>query len=72
MPLSAKVYVYLQSEGTDVWRPVDAVEEGEGVFKITSLPEKEEQWQFPSGSRVVCERKKLASGWALVAVRSVS
>jgi hypothetical protein len=72
MPHPIKVYVYLQNEGTDAWRPVDAVEEGDSIFRITSAPEGDEAWQFPSGSRVVCEEKKLSGGPALVAVRLAS
>ena len=69
MPHSIKVYVYLQNEGTDVWKPVDAVAEGSSIFRIISAQNEDEVWQFPSGSRVVCEEKKLSGSLELVAVR---
>ena len=31
------IYVYLFDEGVDCWRPVDAVREGEDLYRIVSL-----------------------------------
>jgi len=67
MTASSTIYVSLKGEGVDVWRPVEAIEEEAGIFRILSEPKKEEDWQFPSGSRVRCEKRKLASGEATVA-----
>jgi hypothetical protein len=64
-----EIYVYIRKEGTDVWRPVEAVESEDGTFLITSPPVEDQEWQFPSGSRVKCEQRKFESGSALVAVR---
>jgi hypothetical protein len=33
-----KIFVYLLGEGTDVWRPTDAVSIGDGLFKILPTP----------------------------------
>jgi len=66
------IYVYLENEGTDVWRPVEALRESENIFQIITKPPDGESWQFPSGSRVMCEKKKLEGKEALVAVKPAS
>ena len=48
-----KIFVYLLGEGTDVWRPTDAVSIGDGLFKILPTPgydTEDEVWEFPPGS----------------------
>jgi hypothetical protein len=67
MTPSSTIYAYLKAEGTDVWRPVDAIQDESGIFRIISKPKKGEVWEFPSGSRVRCEKRKLASGEVTVA-----
>jgi hypothetical protein len=65
------IYVYLFDEGVDCWRPVEAVREGEDRYRIVSAnphPE-DERWEFGSGDLVICERRRLSEGEALVAVR---
>ncbi len=64
------IYVYLEDEGTDVWRPVEAQDLGASKFRIVSVnadPE-DEHWRFATGDIVRCESKKLSSGMCLVAV----
>lgn len=63
------IYVALRDEGTDVWRPVEAEPCGADQFRIVSAnPDPEdEQWEFPSGAVVRCERRKLSGGLRLVA-----
>jgi hypothetical protein len=34
-----KFFVYLLEEGTDVWRPTEAVPIGDGLFKILPTPD---------------------------------
>ena len=69
------IYVYLENEGTDVWRPVLAERLGRDVYRIApdaSEPEGE-QWQFKAGALVRCESKVLSDGKAkMVAVERVS
>jgi hypothetical protein len=65
------VYVELVDEGVNVWRPVEAVEDGDGFVLPMSAPDGE-RWRFPPGSRVRCELRELSDGEALVAVRVVS
>jgi len=48
-----KIFVYLLEEGTDVWRPTDAVSIGDGLFKIlptSGYDPEDEVWEFPPGS----------------------
>jgi len=64
------IYVALLDEGTDVWRPVEAEELHDGIFRIVSRNSKpdDERWEFSSGSVVRCERRQLSEGAVLVAV----
>jgi hypothetical protein len=65
----ATIYVALKDEGVDVWRPVEASDEGGGIYRISEAPMPDsETWEFPPGSRVRCERHELGDGSALVAV----
>jgi hypothetical protein len=53
-----QIYVELLDEGTSVWRPVEATEEGDGLYRIIKpnpIPEGE-HWQFPLGAVVRCKR----------------
>jgi hypothetical protein len=43
---TTQIYVYLLDEGTDVWRPVEAMQLTEGVYRIASEPAEDEKWQF--------------------------
>ena len=66
------IYVELLEEGVDVWRPVRAIVEGNGVYRLPDEQPEGERWAFPPGARVVCE-PRLAEGAAdaeaLVATR---
>jgi hypothetical protein len=62
-----KIYVPLLDEGVDVWRPVEAVQEAEDVYRILSEPIAGETWAYSSGSRVRCRRQRLDGGEELVA-----
>lgn len=63
------VYVELLNEGVEVWRPVVAKVEGEGVFRLSDDQPEGEQWAFPPGSRVLCEDRLLSGGRTQVACR---
>ena len=58
------IYVFLLDEGTDVWRPIEAIPVGDGVYRIVSEnPDPEaEHWQFSTGDLVRCELKSLSEG----------
>ena len=67
-----KLFIYLLEEGTDVWRPTQAVAIGDGLFKILPTPEYEpedEVWEFPPGSIVRCETRQNDTGEYIVAVK---
>ena len=67
------IYVALLDEGTSVWRPVPARKVGEATYEIlrpADYDADDETWEFPPGSTVICEKKKLNGGEVLAAVRS--
>ena len=68
------IYVALLHEGVDVWRPVDAEDLGDGVFRILVHDVgPHERWAFAPGARVRCETRTFADGESgLVAVAEAS
>lgn len=69
-----QIYVALLNEGTDAWRPVEAIHEKDDIFTIVSENESggDEEWQFVTRDRVRCEQKIFSDGTpALVAVSKV-
>lgn len=65
----ATVYVALRNEGVDVWRPVEAEQLTESIYRLADAPLLEgEVWEFAPGSTVRCEPRELSEGLALVAV----
>lgn len=65
----ATIYLRLQGEGVDVWRPVEAAREGDFLYRLGTLETPpQETWEFPPGSLVRCETRELDGGQALVAV----
>ena len=58
------IHVELLNEGTPVWRPVSALQVGPRTFVVLrtrSYDPKDEEWEFPPGSIVVC-RKEVRDG----------
>ncbi|MFO7690717.1 MAG: hypothetical protein R6W83_09240 [Cryobacterium sp.] len=67
----AVVYVALLGEGTEVWRPVAAIEVSTGHFRLLGSSPVEESWQFPPGALVRCEPHVFSGGeQGLVAVEA--
>ncbi len=59
-----QIHVALLGEGTDVWRPVQAVWVRGEVFRIVSEnanPE-DEQWEFSTGELVRCILREFSGG----------
>ncbi len=57
------IYVALLNEGVDVWRPVEATAEENGIFRLSpDEPDASEEWEFAPGSRVRCELRDLGNG----------
>ena len=64
------IYVALEGEGVDAWRPVGARREGT-YYRIVAETPADEAWAFPSGALVRCEERELSDGPVLVAVEAV-
>jgi hypothetical protein len=65
-----RIYVRLLGEGTDVSRPTQAVDLGNGRFRLEAIPEydpESETWEFVPGSEVRGEVRSSASGNYLLA-----
>ena len=69
----SNIYVALLGEGTDVWRPVEAENLGNGLYRILDQPYEpaNETWQFAPGDLVQCEVIHLSEGPVLAATLSV-
>jgi len=69
-----RVFVRLLDEGTDVSRPTDALDRGNGLFELLPTPDYDvgnETWEFPPGTLVRCEKRTGAEGEYLLALASV-
>lgn len=64
------VFMPLQDEGVDVWRPVDAEHLGEGRYRILGPVPEDETWAFEPGAVVQCEWKTFADGAGGITVAS--
>ena len=69
---TSTIYVALLDESVDVWRPVEAVIEGAGIYRLPPSAPAGETWLFPPGSRVRCEPRDLSEGPSLVVVALVA
>ncbi len=58
------IYVYLENEGVDVWRPVKAEHLGGEVYRISERNQgvAGEHWQYAAGDTVRCESRVLEGG----------
>ncbi|HEY1528417.1 MAG TPA: hypothetical protein VGH51_19500 [Candidatus Angelobacter sp.] len=66
------IYIRLAGEGTDVFRPTEALDLGGGLFKVLAPPDydpEDEKWEFPPGSVVECEKAQSAKGEYLRATK---
>jgi hypothetical protein len=66
-----QVYVRLLDENVDVWRPVQAEQLRENVYKLVDQPydRATEKWQFEPGDVVVCDIVESYEGRILAAIR---
>jgi hypothetical protein len=65
-----RIYVRLLDEGTDVSRPTDALDLGDGQFELLPTSDYDaetETWEFPPGSVVRCEKRTGTQGEYLLA-----
>lgn len=56
------IYVALLNERTDVWRPVSADRLNDGAFRVLGPIPDDEEWEFPPGAVVTCERHTFRDG----------
>jgi hypothetical protein len=65
---SRTIYMPLLNEGTDVWRPIQAEDLGDGDYPVFGPVPECGEWEFSPGSIVRVEMKRLSEGDAFVAV----
>src|SRR5437868_6261221 len=66
------IFVRLLDEGTEVARPTEAIDLGDGLFELLPTPDyspENEVWEFPPGSTVRAEKRKDYTGEYLIAVK---
>jgi hypothetical protein len=66
------IYVYLEDEGTGVWRPTKGLRIKDDIYLIESPADydpKIEKWQFKPNTKVHCKLKELSNGKCLVAFK---
>jgi hypothetical protein len=69
-----QVYVRLLDEGVNVWRPVPAYRIDQRTYALLRSDDydpDDETWEFPPGSVVECENRRLSDGDVVAAVRQV-
>ena len=69
-----QIYINLLNEGTDVRRPVFAVNIKNDIYKIledNKYDKENEEWEFVPGDTVLCENQKRTDGDMLVAVKKI-
>lgn len=59
---SETIYMYLPDELVDVWRPVRAEKLGADLYRVLGPVPDGEVWQFPPGSVVRVQTKRLEGG----------
>ena len=58
-----EIYVALLDKGSDVWRRVDAVYEGDDSYRIVSEnKDAAERWEYTTGEIVRCRSTTMADG----------
>jgi hypothetical protein len=68
-----RVFVRLLEEGTEVSRPTEALELGNGLFKLLPTADYDPQaevWEFPPGSIIRCASRRDDSGEYVIAIQS--
>lgn len=66
------IFVRLMNEGTDVSRPTDAEDLGDGRFRVlptANYDPDEEIWEFPPGTIVRVEVRRGRTGEYLLAIK---
>ena len=58
----ATIYMPLLNEGSPCARPVEAVQERDGCYRVEGPVPDDEEWEFDPGANVVCEWTTFADG----------
>ena len=64
------IYIRLLNEGTEVYRPVPSLQQGDNIYKVFGndiYDPNDETWEFLPGSVVICEQRQLSGEICLVA-----
>jgi len=62
-PSIRQIYVALTDQGLDNWRQVEAISEGEDIYRIISANDRpDERWEYDTGTVVRCRAATLPSG----------
>ena len=56
------IYMPLLNEGVDVWRPVEATQLSADRYRVKGNRPADEEWAFPPGAIVRCERTTFKEG----------
>ncbi len=67
-----EIYMALLDEGVNVWRPVPALKVDANTYVVLKPDDYDpegEKWEFPPGSVVVVEDRRIADGVVPAAVR---
>jgi hypothetical protein len=62
------IYMYLPGEAVDVWRPVQVEALGDGHYRVVGPMPADETWEYPPGSIIRTEMRRLSAGDAMFAV----
>ena len=67
-----QVYVRLLEEGTEVFRPTEALPLGNDLYRVlatTDYDSEDEVWEFPPGSIIRVVKRRFKDGVFVVAVK---
>jgi hypothetical protein len=56
----ATIHIELLSEGTEVWRPVQAERITRDIYLVLGPVPEDEEWAFPPGNLVRCVERELS------------
>ncbi len=73
MSESETVYIKVLNERTEVWRPVECINQDDFIFLIpndTKVPDTE-TWQFQPGARIQCGVRELTSNRKIIVAYSL-
>lgn len=70
-PDTVTIHVALLNEGTNCWRPVQALPVEDDLFKIVDVVPAGEHWEFQPERIVRCQQHEFSDGTGLLAVEAL-